>query len=38
VRDYEIPLQQVDAAVAYCRQHPAVIEGRLAVNRPIGVR
>jgi uncharacterized protein (DUF433 family) len=31
--DYSIPRDAVDAAVAYYRQHTAVIEARLAANR-----
>ena len=31
--DYEVPVEAVEAAVAYYWQHQAVIEARLAANR-----
>jgi hypothetical protein len=31
--DYAIPLEAVEAAIAYYRQHTEVIEARLAANR-----
>lgn len=33
-RDYQISPEEVDAALAYYNRHRAVIDGRLAANRP----
>jgi uncharacterized protein (DUF433 family) len=37
-RDYALSLDEVEAALAYYRQHAEVIDGRLAANRLTVVR
>ncbi len=34
--DYEIPLEGVEAALAYYRRHRAIIDERIAANSPAG--
>lgn len=35
--DYALPCEAVEAALAYYRRHQAVIDARLAANRPAAV-
>ena len=36
-RDYNLPLQEVQAALAYYRRHTAAIDARLEQNQPVAI-